>query len=307
MMSELWLTFTRWFDSQSGLSNLGEEESKEIDWFRCLPFFMLHFACFSVILVGYSALSLSLAGVLYLVRMFAITGFYHRYFSHRSFKTSRFIQFIFALIGASSVQRGPLWWAAHHRHHHRYSDTQEDVHSPEQSGFLWSHMLWFTCRYHFRTRNELIEDFNKYPELRWLDRFDILIPVILGSLVFIAGEIINSFYPEMGTSGPQLLVWGLISTVILFHATFSTNSLAHLFGGKRYETGDGSRNNLLVAILTLGEGWHNNHHHYPSSVQQGFHWWEVDITYWILAIMSKLGLVWDLKMVPEKAKSSALI
>ncbi len=301
-MSELWVTLVRWFDSQAGIADLKDENSKEIDWLRCIPFFMLHVACLSVFWVGYSTTALIIAGGLYLIRMFAITGFYHRYFSHRAFKTSRWVQFIFAIIGASSVQRGPLWWAAHHRHHHCSSDSSEDIHSPVQDGFLWSHMFWFTNRSNFKTRNNLISDFNRFPELRWIDRFDILIPVTLGALVFLAGEVLNAYFPELGTTGPQLLVWGLISTVVLFHATCSTNSLAHLFGKSRYQTGDASRNNFWIALITLGEGWHNNHHHYPASVQQGFHWWEIDITYWILVLMSKVGLVWDLRMVPEKVK-----
>lgn len=152
----------------------------------------------------------------------------------------------------------------------------------------------------------MIEDFNRFPELRLIDRFDILSPVALGLLLFLFGEVLNSFFPQLGTSGLQLLVWGLISTIILFHATFATNSLAHLFGKRRYETGDFSRNNFWMALLTMGEGWHNNHHHYPASVQQGFFWWEIDITYWILVLMSKVGLVWDLRLVPEKVKHTSL-
>ncbi len=304
-MSELFTTLARWFDSQAGIANL-DENSTEIDWFRCIPFFALHFACLGVLWVGVSTTAVMVALALYLFRMFAITAFYHRYFSHRAFKTSRWFQFVFAVIGASSVQRGPLWWAAHHRNHHRVSDLPEDTHSPVQHGFLWSHLFWFSCQSNFRTKTEFIEDFNRFPELRLIDRFDILSPLALGILLFLFGEILNSYFPQLGTSGLQLLVWGLISTIILFHATFATNSLAHLFGKRRYQTGDFSRNNFWMALLTLGEGWHNNHHHYPASVQQGFFWWEIDITYWILILMSKVGLVWDLRLVPEKAKLASL-
>jgi len=304
-MSGIWTTLARWFDSQADISSL-DESSTEIDWIRCIPFFALHFSCLGALWVGASSTAVTVALVLYLLRMFAITAFYHRYFSHRAFKTSRWFQFIFAVIGASSIQRGPLWWAAHHRNHHRVSDLPEDTHSPIQHGFIWSHLLWFSCQSNFRTKTELIEDFNRFPELRLIDRFDILSPLALGILLFITGEVLNSFFPQLGTSGMQLLVWGLISTIILFHATFATNSLAHLFGRRRYETGDFSRNNFCMALLTMGEGWHNNHHHYPSSVQQGFFWWEIDITYWILVLMSKVGLVWDLRLVPEKAKHTSL-
>ncbi|HEY5692405.1 MAG TPA: acyl-CoA desaturase [Cyclobacteriaceae bacterium] len=305
-MSELFTAIARWFDSQAGISNL-DQNSTEIDWIRCIPFFALHFACFGVLWVGTSTTAVLVAVGLYFLRMFAITAFYHRYFSHRSFNTSRWFQFIFAVIGASSIQRGPLWWAAHHRHHHRVSDLPEDTHSPIQHGFWWSHLFWFSCQSNFRTKTELIEDFNRFPELRLIDRFDILSPLALGLLLFILGEVLDLYFPQLGTSGAQLFVWGLISTIVLFHATFATNSLAHLFGKRRYKTGDLSRNNFWMALLTLGEGWHNNHHHYPSSVQQGFFWWEIDITYWILVIMSKLGLVWDLRLVPEKAKLASLM
>ena len=167
-------------------------------------------------------------------------------------------------------------------------------------------MLWFTNRFNFQTRFYLIEDFRKFPELRWIDRYDIAIPVFLGILTYGLGVFLEAYFPELETNGLQLLVWGLISTVALFHATCMTNSIAHLFGNKRYQTGDESRNNLLVALLTLGEGWHNNHHHYPNSVQQGFYWWEIDLTYWMLLFLSKLGLVWDLKPVPEKVKYACL-
>ncbi|MGP0567174.1 MULTISPECIES: acyl-CoA desaturase [unclassified Nitrospina] len=307
-MSKFWVTLSGWFDSQVAISDL-DEHSREIDWLRCTPFVLLHVACLGAIWVGFSTTALIVAVALYFIRVFAITAFYHRYSSHRSFKTSRWLQFIFAVIGASSIQRGPLWWAAHHRHHHRHhhrvSDLREDSHSPVQHGFLWSHMLWFCCQSNFRTKTELIRDFNDFPELRLIDRFDILIPVALGTLLFLMGETLNSFFPQLGTSGLQLLVWGLISTVVLFHTTVATNSIGHLFGKRRYPTKDFSRNNLWMALLTLGEGWHNNHHYYPASVQQGFHWWEIDITYLILVLMSKLGLVWNLRLVPEKVKKAA--
>tara|TARA_B100000686_G_scaffold168123_1_gene175560 strand:+ start:4726 stop:5634 length:909 start_codon:yes stop_codon:yes gene_type:complete len=302
MNSGWWLSFIRWFDSRAEITGKGGKDQCNVDWVRCLPFFFLHIACLNVFWVGFSYTAFFLAGSLYFLRMFAITGFYHRYFSHRAFKTSRWVQLIFAIIGASSAQRGPLWWAAHHRHHHRYSDSPEDIHSPVQSGFFWSHMFWFTNRSNFKTKSHLISDLNHFPELQWIDRFDIVIPVILGVHLFITGEIFQNYFPELETNGPQLLVWGIISTVFLFHATCSTNSIAHLFGTKRYKTGDSSRNNFWIALLTLGEGWHNNHHHYPSSVQQGFYWWEIDVTYWILFIMSKLGLVWGLRLVPNKIK-----
>ena len=298
----------QWFDNDRVQNKYKYSIDESIDWLRCIPFVGLHLGCFAVFIVGWSMTSIVVALILYTVRMFAITGFYHRYFSHRTFKTSRFIQFLFAVLGASAVQRGPLWWSSYHRYHHKYSDTKMDIHSPSQSGFWKSHMFWFMGKSNFSTKNDLIKDLIKFPELRILDRFDIVIPFLLAVGLFIFGDILNSYKPEWGANGPQLLVWGFfISTVLLFHGTCSTNSLAHKFGNRRYVTGDDSRNNLIVSLITLGEGWHNNHHHYPNSVNQGFYWWEIDITYWILKILSVFGIIWDLKKVPENILKSSII
>jgi len=274
-----------------------------IDWSRIIPFVLMHLACLGVIWVGVSPVALASAAFLYVIRMFAITGFYHRYFSHRSFRTSRLLQFLFGVLGASSVQRGPLWWAAHHRHHHAYSDRPEDPHSPGQQGFLMSHMGWFLTRGGFRPDMTRVRDLERYPELRWLDRYDIAIPVLLALGLFALGGWLERAYPALGTSAAQMLVWGFfISTVVLYHATYTINSLCHVFGSRRYNTGDDSRNNPWLALITLGEGWHNNHHHYPSSVRQGFYWWEVDITWYLLKAMSWFGLVWDLKPIPASVR-----
>ena len=301
-------TLAQWFDNDRVQNKYKYCFDESIDWLRCIPFVGLHLGCFAVFFVGWSMTSIVVALILYTVRMFAITGFYHRYFSHRTFKTSRFIQFLFAVLGASAVQRGPLWWSSYHRYHHKYSDTKMDIHSPSQSGFWKSHMFWFMGKSNFSTKNDLIKDLIKFPELRILDRFDIVIPFLLAVGLFIFGDILNSYKPEWGANGPQLLVWGFfISTVLLFHGTCSTNSLAHKIGTRRYVTGDDSRNNLFISLITLGEGWHNNHHHYPNSVNQGFYWWEIDITYWVLKTLSFFGIIWDLKKVPENILKSSLI
>jgi len=256
--------------------------------------------------VGVSRLALEIAGALYVLRMFAITGFYHRYFAHRTFRTSRALQFIFACIGASSVQRGPLWWAAHHRTHHINADTVADPHSPQVHGFVWSHIGWFLTSNGFRTDWKRIPDLARYPELRWLDRFDVLMPVALATGLFATGALIRHLAPHSGVSGGQLLVWGFfISTVVLFHATVTINSLAHGFGSRRFDTRDDSRNNLWLALLTFGEGWHNNHHFCPGSVRQGFRWWEVDFTYYGLRLLEVLGLVYALKPVPAHVMAKA--
>ncbi|HMI38167.1 MAG TPA: acyl-CoA desaturase, partial [Steroidobacteraceae bacterium] len=241
----------------------------------------------------------------YLLRMFAITGFYHRYFSHRTFKTSRVGQFVFGLLGASAVQRGPVWWAAHHRHHHANSDRESDIHSPSQHGFWRSHMGWFLTIKGFAPDFQLVRDLLKFPELRWLDRFDIFVPVFLGVGMFLLGVILHNVAPQLGTTGWQMLVWGfVISTVFCWHATYTINSLSHVFGGQRYRTGDTSRNNWLLAILTLGEGWHNNHHYYPNSVRQGFYWWEYDLTFYVLKLLSWTGIIWDLKAIPVAVREN---
>jgi len=295
-----WLrrTVRRWFDT-SATVEIDESCEDRIDWLRAAPFVAMHLACLGVIWVGVSPIALIVAASLYAIRMFALTAFYHRYFSHRSFQTSRAVQFVFALIGASCVQRGPLWWAAHHRHHHRHADTARDPHSPGMHGFLWSHVGWFLTPRHFRTDLSRVPDLAKYPELRWLDRFDIAVPAALAVAMYALGALLQNVAPQLGTSGGQMLVWGFfVSTIVLFHATVTINSLAHRYGKRRFATKDDSRNNLWLALLTFGEGWHNNHHFFPGSSRQGFRWWEVDLTWYGLKLMAALGLVRGLKPVP---------
>jgi len=295
----LWKKLLLWFDAESGAA--ASDDPRSIDWLRCLPFIGMHLACLAVFWVGWSPFAVLFALALYLVRMFAITGFYHRYFSHRGFKTSRPVQLAMALVGCASVQRGPLWWAAHHRHHHRHSDEESDVHSPVRHGFWWSHMVWFTSSENFSTDYGKIKDFARFPELRFLNRYDMLVPILFAAAVFGLGVLLEAYLPGLGTNGGQLLVWGFfISTVCLYHGTFTINSLAHVYGRRRFETADNSRNNVLLALITLGEGWHNNHHRYPAAARQGFYWWEIDITYYGLRLMAALGLIWDLREVPTK-------
>ena len=282
----------------------GPESADSIDWLRVLPFIAIHVACLAVFWVGWSPIAVWTAIGLYAIRVFALTGFYHRYFSHRSFRTSRALQFVFAVIGASAAQRGPLWWAAHHRHHHATSDSIDDPHSPVRRGFWYSHMAWFLTTRNFETREERIRDWLKYPELRFLDRYDGIVPLAMGAILFGVGAWVGAVFPATGVTGSQMLVWGLVSTVAVYHVTFMINSLAHRWGSRRYDTEDRSRNNPVLALLTFGEGWHNNHHHYPASVRQGFYWWEIDMTWYLLLLLEKLGLVWDLKSVPMKRRES---
>ena len=291
-------TLRRWFDTQAREED-PTVDARRIDWLRAVPFLAMHLACVAVVWVGVSPIAVGVAAALYALRMFAITAFYHRYFSHRTFRTSRAVQFAFALIGAASVQRGPLWWAAHHRHHHRHADTVADPHSPNVHGFWWSHAGWFLTREGFRTDWSRIPDLAGYPELRWLDRYDTVVPVLLAAGLYGLGALLERVAPSLGTSGPQMLVWGFfVSTVVLFHATVTINSLAHRFGKRRFDTRDDSRNNLWLALLTFGEGWHNNHHFFPGTARQGFRWWEIDLTWYGLRLLALLGLVRDLKPVP---------
>jgi len=293
--------FCQFFDGSAAVKEIELPGPKKVEWLRNLPYFAMHAACLFVFLVGFSWVALGICIGLYFARMFAITGFYHRYFSHKTFKTSRAFQFVMAVWGLTAIQRGPLWWAAHHRHHHRHSDEHLDLHSPKQRGMIWSHMFWFTNEAAFGTNHKAVHDLAKYPELRFLNRFDTFVYIAFGAALFGLGVLLNALFPNLGTSGWQIFVWGFfISTVLTYHGTYTINSLSHKFGKQRYKTGDDSRNNLWLAFLTLGEGWHNNHHHYQSSVQQGFYWWEIDITYYVLKSMSWMGLIWDLRGVPEK-------
>jgi stearoyl-CoA desaturase (delta-9 desaturase) len=304
-MTRAWNAIMRWFDTGAAAHLPSDHEMDRVDWARIMPFAAMHLACLGVIWVGASPVAIGMAVALYVLRMFAITGFYHRYFSHRTFKASRGTQFAFALLGASAVQRGPIWWAAHHRHHHVHSDRPEDVHSPLQRGFLWSHMGWFLSRKHFAPDLGRVRDLLRYPELRWLDRFDILVPFGLALGLLLLGRFLAAQWPELGTSGGQMLVWGFfISTVACYHGTYTINSLCHVWGRRRYATGDGSRNNFLLALITLGEGWHNNHHRYPASARQGFYWWEIDLTYYGLRLLEMLGLIRDLKSVPPRIRAA---
>ena len=293
-----------WFDTQSEARLPDADAPQKVDWVGALPFLAMHAACLGVLWVGWSPVAVSVAAALYVVRMLGLTSFYHRYFSHRTFKANRFWQAVFAVWGASCVQRGPLWWAAHHRHHHRHSDEPEDVHSPKQHGFWWSHMGWIMSKVNAVTHLDRVKDLAKFPELRFLDRFHLLVPLTLAGTMYGLGVLLEAVAPSLGTSGPQMLVWGFfVSTVVLFHGTCTINSLSHVWGRRRYETTDTSRNNWFLAIVTLGEGWHNNHHHYPGTARQGFRWWEYDVSWYFLNVLAMLRVIRGLKGVPAHVKA----
>jgi stearoyl-CoA desaturase (delta-9 desaturase) len=291
----------QWFDAdyQPSWADAVRNEPDKVDWLRCIPFMILHLGCLGVIWTGASAFAVWTAVVLYFARMAVVTGVYHRYFSHKTYSTSRPMQFFLALCGGTTVQRGPLWWAYHHRHHHQHSDQAEDAHSPHVHGFLWSHIGWITSRRNFPTDYSKVRDLDRYPELVLLNRFDAIVPLAFALAIFGLGSALHVLAPGLHTSGAQMLVWGFfISTTALFHGTSCINSMAHLMGRRRYATGDDSRNSFILAVITLGEGWHNNHHRYQSSTRNGFFWWELDPTYYLLKGLSWTGLIWGLKAVP---------
>lgn len=275
-------------------THLVRTPDERVNWPQSIPFLLLHFLPITLIFTGISTTAVVLFLVTYFGRMFFVTAGYHRYFSHKSYKLARVPQFIMAFGAESSAQKGVLWWAAHHRNHHQFSDTERDVHSPRK-GFWWSHVGWILADKFKAYDADRIRDFGKYPELVFIDKRDWIAPWTLGITCFLIG----------GWSG--LVLGFFTSTVLLWHSTFLVNSLAHVYGRRRYETEDTSRNSMLVALLTGGEGWHNNHHHYQASARQGFFWWEIDTTYYVLKLLSLVGIVKDLRQPPDRVKYSGRI
>jgi stearoyl-CoA desaturase (Delta-9 desaturase) len=307
-LAALGSSLRQWFDADyvPGGAEAARNGPDKVDWIRFSPFILLHVGCLGIIWVGASPFAVAVALVLYVARMLAVTSVYHRYFSHKTYHTSRAGQFLLALWGATAVQRGPLWWAYHHRHHHAHSDQPEDAHSPRLRGFVWSHIGWITSRRNFPTDYDQVRDLAKYPELVFLNRYDSLVPALLAAGLFGLGWVLRAYAPGLHTGPWQLFVWGFcVSTTLLFHATSCINSLAHVFGRRRFQTDDDSRNSLILAFITLGEGWHNNHHRYQASVRQGFYWWEIDPTYYLLRVLSWTGIIWGLKGVPQRVYDEA--
>lgn len=265
----------------------------ELRWLTMVPFWAVQLtALVGVIATGWSWTGLLLALGLYAVRMFGLTAGYHRYFSHRSYKTSRVFQFLLALLGTTATQKGVLWWAAHHRAHHKYSDTPRDIHSVRQQGFWWAHVKWVLVETYLETDFARIKDFARYPELLWLNKYHLVPPILMAAGLALVG-------------GWWALLWGFfVSNTLLWHGTFCVNSLAHLWGRRRYQTTDDSRNSLFIALITLGEGWHNNHHYYQRSERQGFYWWEIDITHYVLRVFSLFGLVRELHEPPKAIREA---
>ena len=288
--------------SEAIVSKLSPLDRGKLNYSVCIQFLLIHLACLAAIWTGASVIAVVTCLALYVVRMFAITAGFHRFFSHRTYQTGRIFGFLMAFAGTAAYQKGPLWWSSHHRRHHLHADTEDDLHSPLTRTLWRSHVGWFLHRDSQATEWALIPNLLKHRDLRFLDRFYSVPPAILAVAAFVFGSALQRYAPSLGTSGWQMLVWGFfISTVLLYHGTFTVNSLAHIFGKRRFATADNSRNNLFVALITLGEGWHNNHHHYATSERQGFYWWELDVSHYTLRVLSWFGIVWDLRRPPSSA------
>lgn len=219
---------------------------------------------------------------------------YHRLLSHRSFLVPKWLEYTIALIGATALQGGPIFWVAGHRLHHAHTeDTEKDPYSARR-GFWWSHMLWMIY-----PKEEFFNPnlYRKYaPEMArdrfylWLDKYYLLLQIPLGVGLYLIG-------------GWSFIIWGMcLRAVLLWHSTWFINSVTHMWGYRTFETNDNSRNLWWAAIVTYGEGWHNNHHAYPHVAKAGWRWWEIDVTWWAIQVLRTLGLATKVIMPPAIAK-----
>jgi stearoyl-CoA desaturase (Delta-9 desaturase) len=283
------------------MSHANRRTPRQLDYLTIFQFFYLHVGCVLLFWVGVSWIAVTACIAFYCLRIFAVSAGYHRYFSHRSYKTGRIFQFLLALVGCMANQKGPLWWAAHHRYHHSHADRDTDIHSPTRHGFWWAHCLWIFDLQYRRADQKCMSNFTPYVELRLMDKFYLAPPLLSAAFFFLLGVILSRTQPDLQTSGLQMLAWGFfVSTVLVHHAIYSANSIAHSLGSRRFDNTDTSRNNLFVALLTFGDGWHNNHHHYPRSARHGFYWWEIDLTHYLLKGLSYVGIVWALQTPPNR-------
>ena len=261
---------------------------------------VFHLACLAAFYTGISLTAVIVAFIAYVMRGMGVTTGFHRLLAHRSFKTNRVVQFMFALAGSLAVQGGPLWWVAHHREHHAETDTERDIHSPVIHGLWRSHMGWMMTDAAFNEKGTNSRDLHKFPEIKFLQRYYVWLIVAQIAGFYGLGAWLSGAFPDLGTSGAQLVVWGFfISTVFTWHVTFMVNSVCHRWGGQPYDTGDASTNNIFIGIFAFGEGWHNNHHFYPSSARHGLRWWQLDVTWYLIRVMQAVGLVSDAKIPKE--------
>ncbi len=260
-------------------------------------FVVFHLACLLALYTGVSTAAAVTALLAYTVRALGVTAGYHRYFAHRSFRTGRVFQFVLAFFGGLAIQGGVLWWVSHHREHHKYTETEKDIHSPRIYGLWRAHIGWMLHEECLRTSQANVKDLARFAELKWLQRNYGLLIAGQAVALYMFGAGLNYFFPQLGTNGLQMLVWAFfISTVLLWHSTFMVNSVCHRWGTRPYDAGDDSTNNLLIGILAMGEGWHNNHHKFAYSARHGLRWYQIDMTWYLLRILSALGVVSDLKL-----------
>lgn len=269
---------------------------RTVNWWNSAALVGIHAGALLVFWTGASVPALVAAAAVYWTQIFGVSAGYHRYFAHRSFRTSRAFQFLLAYLGASAAQMGPLWWVSYHRRHHARADGPGDVHSPRQAGLLWAHVGWVLDENSAAMDPRYVQDWLRYPELRWLDRLRWVPPLTVIALLAGLGFMLQAVRPEWGAGPLQMVAWGFfVATTVCYQVTFCVNSLSHRFGRRRFETHDDSRNIAWLALLTNGEGWHNNHHRFPSSEKHGVAWWEVDVTHYILRGLSLLGVVWAIR------------
>ena len=280
----------------------GAAEVSEVTWLSgrhiafALPLILTHLACGLVLFAGTSKPALVVFIISSAVQLFGITTGYHRLLAHRSFKTSRTFRLVLAVCGVLAGQNGPLWWVGHHRYHHRHADRDDDAHSPRH-GLFWSHMGWLFSPLCVRVRRHLVTDLARCRELVLIERYSYAINLAYALSLYSCGRTWHAVDPD--ANGLQFVVWGtIISTVFAYHAIWSANSICHRYGSRRYPLPDASRNNFFVSLITFGDGWHHNHHFCPYSARHGFRWWELDLNFAVLKLLSRVGLVWDLKMPP---------
>ncbi len=261
-----------------------------------LRILLFHLSVVLVFVTGFSQTALVCFLLLFTIRMFAISAGYHRYFSHRSFETSRIFQFVLAFIATTAGQKGPLSWATSHINHHRYSDREGDPHSPVLGGWFHAHVGWLLGKGALPTDKTLVKSFMQYPEIVFLNRHHYIGTLSLVIGLALLGEFLSAHYPHLETSALQLVSWGFIlSTLLVLHGTFLVNSVTHMYGNRRFDTHDNSRNVWWLLPLMLGENWHHNHHHKPGLATFSTVWWEIDFVYLGIRLLEKLGLVWGVR------------
>jgi len=259
-------------------------------------FWLVQASALLVFAVPFRWAFLALWAVSHFTRAIGLTLIFHRYFAHRAFKMNRVARFVWAFIGTAAMQKGPLWWAGHHVNHHKFADRDGDPHSPMVSGVYYAHIGWFlhdTKYDKVEATNPVIRDFSKVPEIAWLEKWFFVPPAALALGLYFFG-------------GMPSLVYGFcLPTMTLAHATFAINTVNHMFGSRRFETLDESRNNVLTAVFAAGEGWHNNHHRFQRAARNGFYWYEVDVTWYVIRAMAAVGLIWDIQPVPQRIYDEA--